>query len=72
MRDQHGGSARWYLAVEITDWSGELVLTIFVRFQQLPKTLFVEANYALLPPFKESFYRTDQQDSSCDPAPSES
>jgi hypothetical protein len=62
VRDQHGGSARWYLAVEITDWSGELVLTIFVRFQQLPKTLFVEANYALLTPFKESFYRIDQQD----------
>lgn len=62
LRDQLGGSARWYQAVEITDWSGELVLTIFVRFQQLPKSLFVEANYALLTPFKKSFYRVDEED----------
>jgi hypothetical protein len=62
LREESGGPARYYLCVEVTDWSGEIVLTIFLRFQRLPKSLFVEASYALLTPFRRSFYRVDEED----------
>jgi hypothetical protein len=53
--------ARPYLALRVTGWSGELVLTMFVRFvQQRDELLFVEAEYLLLAPLDRSHHSVDQ------------
>jgi len=50
---------RYYKCIRVTSWRGELVLSIFLRFVKIGKSLFAEANYLLLPPVKEDYYRID-------------
>jgi hypothetical protein len=55
---------RYYKCIRVTSWRGELVVSIFVRFVKVGKSLFAEANYLLLPPLKESYYRVDTVETS--------
>lgn len=50
---------RYYKCIQVTSWSGELVLSIFLRFSRAGKNLFMEANYALLTPIREEYRRID-------------
>jgi hypothetical protein len=54
--------ARPYLVVRIGGWSGQLVVTLFLRFALLPQKdmLFVEANYSLLPPMRQEYLVVDR------------
>lgn len=56
------GRARSYLRVRVTGWSGELVLSVFVRYTMPPKgdLLFAEASYTLLTPPKEKYREVDR------------
>ena len=57
----HEGShqVRHYRCIRVVDWSGELVLSIFLRFSKLSHNLFVEASYFLLTPVKEKYHAVD-------------
>ena len=63
------GRCRPYLMVRITGWSGEVVLTLFLRFALLPDRdlLFIEASSALLPPVRQKYREADRLTSA--PAP---
>ena len=50
---------RHYRCIRVVDWSGELVLSIFLRFSKLGHNLFVEASYFLLTPIAERFRAVD-------------
>jgi hypothetical protein len=50
---------RHYRCIRVEDWSGELVLSIFLRFSKLSHNLFVEASYFLLTPVKEKYHSVD-------------
>ena len=50
---------RHYRCIRVTDWSGELVLSIFLRFYKLGHNLFVETNNFLLTPLHEEFRSVD-------------
>jgi hypothetical protein len=50
---------RHYLTVQLVDWKGELVLSLFLRFNVVGGSLFVEGNYFLLPPVKEQYHAVD-------------
>jgi hypothetical protein len=50
---------RHYLAMELVEWHGELVLSIFLRFSRTGGNLFCEASYFLLPPVKEEYHKID-------------
>ena len=52
-------SIRYYKCIQVISWKGELVLFIFLRFSKMGQSLFVEANYFLLPPVKEQYYKID-------------
>jgi hypothetical protein len=53
-------SARPYLALRITGWGGELVMTMFVRFVQYrDEQLYAEAEYRLLPPLRKAYHAVD-------------
>jgi hypothetical protein len=41
------------------DWKGELVLSLFLRFNVVGESLFCEGNYFLLPPVKEQYHSVD-------------
>ena len=52
--------ARPYLALRVTGWSGELVMTMFVRFVQYRhEQLFAEAEYRLLGPLRKDYHSVD-------------
>lgn len=51
--------ARHYKLLRLVDWSGELVLSAFLRFSKPGHSLFVEANYCLLVPLKEKYHKID-------------
>jgi hypothetical protein len=52
--------ARPYLALRITGWSGELVMTMFVRFVQYgDEHLYAEAEYRLLGPMRKDYHSVD-------------
>lgn len=51
--------ARPYLAVRMHGWSGELVMTIFIRFCLQNDLLFIEAHYALLTPVRQKYRKVD-------------
>ncbi|HME22391.1 MAG TPA: hypothetical protein VKI44_13785 [Acetobacteraceae bacterium] len=55
-------SRRTYLCIAITDWSGELVLTTYVRFKQGEANLFAEASSFIVPPLKQAYYQLDSMD----------
>jgi hypothetical protein len=50
---------RHYLTVQLVDWKGELVLSLFLRFNLVGGSLFCEGNYFLLPPVKEKYHAVD-------------
>src|SRR5207248_9266039 len=50
---------RHYKCIRIKYWKGELILSIFVRFVPVGKSLFIEADYLLLPPLHEKYYEVD-------------
>jgi len=62
LHDDTKSRARPYLAVRVGGWSGELVVTMFLRFALLPQKdlLFVEANYSLLPPVRQRYKAVDR------------
>lgn len=49
-------SVRHYKCLRVTEWNGELILSIFLRFSKIGHNLFIEANYYLLTPLR-SYYR---------------
>lgn len=53
-------TARHYLCLELADWSGELVLSTFIRFQKSESNLFVETSNFLLPPLKRAYDAADK------------
>lgn len=53
-------SIRHYKCVRITDWKGELILSIFFRFSKIRKNLFIEANYYLLTPLSKYYRQYDR------------
>jgi len=52
-------SVRHYKCIRVIDWSGELVLSVFLRFSKVAQKLFVETSYFLLTPVREPFHRPD-------------
>lgn len=52
-------SIRHYRCIRVSDWKGELILSIFLRFSKVGQSLFVEANYYLLTPLKEYYRQYD-------------
>jgi hypothetical protein len=56
---QGSHQVRHYRCIRVVDWSGELVLSIFLRFSKLSHNLFVEASYFLLTPVKEKYHSVD-------------
>jgi len=48
-------NARYYQLIQVKDWEGELILSIFLRFSKNDKNLFVESTYYILPPLKEEY-----------------
>jgi hypothetical protein len=53
-------STRHYRCVRVTDWKGELILSIFLRFSKSEQNLFVEANYYLLTPLNKYYRKFDR------------
>jgi hypothetical protein len=49
-------SIRHYRCLRVTDWKGEIILSIFLRLSKIGQSLFIEANYYLLTPLR-SYYR---------------
>ena len=59
MLEQSEKQLRHYRCIRVVDWSGELVLSIFLRFSRLSHNLFVEASYFLLTPISERYRAVD-------------
>jgi hypothetical protein len=55
-------TARHYLCIKVTDWAGDIVVTVFIRFYKKSATLFAECNIFLLTPLKPEFYAIDELD----------
>ena len=47
---------RTYLCIAVTDWSGEMVLTSYLRIKRGKSHLFAEASHFILPPLKQRYY----------------
>lgn len=56
-RSSHVG--RHYKRVQVVDWSGELVFTLFLRFCKEQRNLFCEASYFVMTPVDERYRRID-------------
>ena len=54
--------ARSYLCINVLDWSGEIIISIYLRFKKGEANLFTEATYFLLAPPKRSFFKIDEAD----------
>ena len=52
--------ARHYKCIRVSDWNGELILSVFVRFSIVQKNLFMEVNSFLLKPLGQDFHQIDQ------------
>ncbi|HET6740865.1 MAG TPA: hypothetical protein VFH76_18095 [Kribbella sp.] len=52
--------ARPYLAVQISGWHGQLVLSTFLRFVVTPHELVVEVTHCLLGPIRDEFQEVDR------------
>jgi hypothetical protein len=57
--------ARHYQTFRVVDWSGELILTAFLRAAKTGHNLFIEASYCMLVPVDEGYRAVD----SMNPAP---
>jgi hypothetical protein len=53
-------AVRHYKVIRVTGWSGELVLSIFLRFIKVERSLFAEASYFLLPPLNSACHVADR------------
>ncbi|WP_406691992.1 hypothetical protein REH65_08350 [Saccharopolyspora sp. ID03-671] len=62
MREDATSRARPYLVIRVGGWSGDLVVTLFLRFSLLPRgdQLHVEANYSLLRPIHDRYQQVDR------------
>ena len=60
--DLPSAGLRSYLCINVTDWSGEIVLSIYLRCARGDSNLFVEASYFLLTPLQPAFYKIDEMD----------
>ncbi|MFC3573702.1 FHA domain-containing protein [Streptomyces yaanensis] len=60
MPDGLGSTRRSYVSIEVPAWSGQLVLTMFLRAVQVEGTLYLEFSaYALLP-MRPEYYAVDR------------
>jgi hypothetical protein len=50
---------RHYRSIRADLWQGELILTLFLRFAKVGRSLFAEASYSILPPLATSFHELD-------------
>jgi hypothetical protein len=55
--------ARPYLAIGMTSWQGDLVVTLFIRFLLSQSDLFVEAAHVVMPPLRPEFKAIDERES---------
>jgi hypothetical protein len=62
LADSLGQDVRSYLCINVTDWSGELVLSVYLRCKKGESNLFIEASYFLLAPPKRAFFRIEELD----------
>jgi hypothetical protein len=62
LEDSPSAGTRSYLCINIADWSGEIILSIYLRCKKGESNLFVEASYFLLPPPKRDFFKIDELD----------
>ncbi len=62
MEDSPTDGTRSYLCINIADWSGEIVLSNYLRCKKGDTNLFIEASYFLLAPPKRSFFKIDEAD----------
>lgn len=53
---------RSYLCINITDWNGEIVVSVYIRCKKGISNLFIEASYFILPPPKRDFFKIDEAD----------
>ncbi|MFL5656661.1 MAG: FHA domain-containing protein [Ktedonobacteraceae bacterium] len=53
---------RYYQCLRFNFWRGEMILTAFLRFVRRGKDLFVEIDYALLPPMDPDYYWVDERE----------
>ena len=58
--DAASNSVRHYKHFRLVAWDGELILSLFIRVTKPGRDLFVEANYFLLTPVRESFRKLDK------------
>jgi hypothetical protein len=59
LKERMNVKARHYMCIRVTSWSGELVLSMFVRFIQNGQNLFTEASYFLLTPVSSKYHEVD-------------
>lgn len=59
--------ARPYLAIGMTSWQGDLVVTIFIRFLLSESDLFVEAAHVVMPPLRPEFKAIDEREPEMSP-----
>jgi hypothetical protein len=52
-------AVRHYKVIRVTDWQGELVWSMFLRFVRVADSLFVESSDFLLLPVKERYHQID-------------
>lgn len=52
-------TVRHYMCVRISDWKGEMVLSVFLRLAKNGGSFFAEANYLLLTPLAENYRKAD-------------
>lgn len=52
-------TVRHYKVVRVTDWQGELVWSMFLRFVKVADSLFIEGSDFLLLPVKERYHEID-------------
>jgi hypothetical protein len=57
---QAGEHVRYYKVIRVIGWGGEVVLSIFLRFLKVERSLFVEASYFLLPPLNDACHVIDR------------
>jgi hypothetical protein len=53
-------SVRHYKCIRVTDWKGEIILSVFLRFSMIGESLFIEVNYYLLTPLNGYYRKFDR------------
>ena len=60
MPDGLGATKRSYVSIEVPAWSGQLVLTMYLRAVQVEGTLYLEWSAHALLPMRRAYYGVDQ------------